>query len=110
MERREQEQNGLAPEAVLHAPYRLRLYVSGNTVNSSRAIINLRQFCDQYLKERYELEVVDLSHDPGAAAREGILALPTLVKLAPGPVKRFIGDMSNTKRLKNGLGLAHGGD
>jgi circadian clock protein KaiB len=110
MDRREQGTNGLAPEGMVHAPFRLRLYISGNTVTSSRAIINLRQFCEKHLRERYELEVVDLSHDPGAAAREGILALPTLVKLAPGPVRRFIGDMSNTKRLENGLGLVHEGN
>lgn len=107
MERLEQDGDGQVPGELLNGRMQLRLYVAGNTVVSSRALINLRHFCDTHLKGRYELEVVDLAHDPSAAAREGILALPTLVKLAPGPQKRFIGDMSNTTRLLNGLGIRH---
>jgi circadian clock protein KaiB len=104
MERLEQE-GELSPDEALNDRYHLRLYVAGNTVVSSRALINLRHFCDTHLNGRYDLEVLDLSQDPSAAAREGILALPTLVRLSPGPVKRFIGDMSNTQRLMKGLGL-----
>lgn len=86
----------------------LRLYVSGNTLTSSRAIINLRRFCDRHLKDRYGLEVVDLATDPSIAAREGLLALPTLLKVHPLPRKRFIGDMSQEERLLKGLGLERG--
>jgi circadian clock protein KaiB len=105
MERLEQEGGSSSPSELLNDRYHLRLYVAGNTVVSSRALINLRHFCDTHLNGKYDLEVVDLSLDPSAAAREGILALPTLVRLSPAPVKRFIGDMSNTQRLMRGLGL-----
>lgn len=81
------------PEFVLH------LFVSGQTARSTRAIVNVRNACEQHLKGRYELKVVDVLLDPRIAAEEQLLALPTLVKKFPKPTARFIGDLSSTDRL-----------
>jgi len=81
------------PEFVLH------LFVSGHTVRSNRAIVNVRNACEQHLKGRYELKVVDVLLDPRIAAEEQLIALPTLVKKFPKPTARFIGDLSSTDRL-----------
>ena len=81
------------PEFVLH------LFVSGQTVRSNRAIVNVRNACEQHLKGRYELKVVDVLLDPRIAAEEQLIALPTLVKKFPKPTARFIGDLSSTDRL-----------
>lgn len=85
--------------------YVLRLYVTGNTTRSARAIETTRQICDTYLQGRHDLEVVDLYEHPEAAAREQIVAAPTLVKLVPEPLRRVIGDLSNRERLLASLGL-----
>lgn len=81
------------PEFVLH------LFVSGQTLRSSRAIMNVRNACEEHLKGRYDLKVVDVLLDPSIAAAEQLIALPTLVKKFPKPTARFIGDLSNTDRL-----------
>ena len=85
--------------------YVLRLYVTGSTTRSARAIETTRQICDTYLKGRHDLEVVDLYQHPEAAAREQIVAAPTLVKVVPEPLRRVIGDLSNRERLLVSLGL-----
>ena len=85
--------------------YVLRLYVTGSTTRSERAIETTRQICDTYLKGRHDLEVVDLYQHPEAAAREQIVAAPTLVKVVPEPLRRVIGDLSNRERLLVSLGL-----
>jgi circadian clock protein KaiB len=85
--------------------YVLRLYVTGSTKRSTRAIETARQICDAYLKGRHELEVVDLYQHPEAAAREQIIAAPTLVKVLPGPLRRVIGDLSDRQRVLASLGL-----
>jgi circadian clock protein KaiB len=85
--------------------YVLRLYVTGSTTRSARAIETTRQICDTYLKGRHDLEVVDLYQHQEAAAREQIVAAPTLVKLVPEPLRRVIGDLSNRERLLASLGL-----
>jgi circadian clock protein KaiB len=77
----------------------LHLFVSGQTVRSNRAIVNVRNACEQHLKGRYELKVVDVLLNPRIAAEEQLLALPTLVKKFPKPTARFIGDLSSTERL-----------
>lgn len=77
----------------------LCLYVSGQTVRSNQAIINVRNVCEEHLKGRYELKVVDVLLDPSVAAAEQLIALPTLVKKLPIPPARFIGDLSNADRL-----------
>jgi circadian clock protein KaiB len=79
--------------------YVLRLYVTGATTRSARAVENVRKICDEHLKGRYELTVIDLYQQPEEAARQQILAAPTLVKELPAPVRRLIGDLSNADRV-----------
>jgi circadian clock protein KaiB len=81
----------------------MRLYVTGATPRSSRAITNLRRLCDEYLAGRYDLKVIDVYQQPELALEGQIIAAPTLVKMLPAPLRRFIGDMSNTKNLLAGL-------
>jgi len=85
--------------------YQLRLFVTGASPNSTRAILNLKEICDTFLKERYELEIIDVYQQPLIAQREQIIALPLLVKRAPGIERRLIGDMSNRERVLRGLGI-----
>lgn len=87
------------------AVYVLRLYVSGNTHRSTRAIQNLRQVCELYLSERYTLEVVDIYHNPQAAKEAQIIAVPTLVKLEPAPRRLLIGDLSDSVKLRAALDI-----
>ncbi len=87
------------------AHYVLRLYITGTTPHSTRAIVNIRKICEQHLQGRYGLEVVDLSRHPTLAEGEQIIAAPTLVKQLPLPLRRFIGDMSQTDRILLGLDL-----
>lgn len=87
------------------AHYVLRLYVTGSTSQSARAISNIRKICQENLEGRYELEIVDLSQHPTLAKGEQIIAAPTLIKKLPLPLRRFIGDMSQTERILIGLDL-----
>jgi circadian clock protein KaiB len=90
--------------------YILRLYVTGLTSRSSRALINLRAICDEYLDGRYDLEVIDIYQQPVLAKGEQIIAAPTLIKQLPLPVRRIIGDMSRRKHVLLGLDLIGGPD
>lgn len=83
----------------------MRLYVTGATPMSSRAIANLRQLCDEYLPGKYTLEIVDVYQRPELAREGQIIAAPTLVKSFPLPLRRFIGDMSNKASLLAGLNV-----
>ena len=94
---------GAAGRDVTH--YVLRLYVTGVTAHSSRAIVNVRKLCEEQLEGRYELEILDISQHPELAASEQIIAAPTLIKKLPLPLRRFIGDMSQSERLLVGLDL-----
>jgi circadian clock protein KaiB len=85
--------------------YNLRLYVAGQTTKSARAIENLRKICDEHLAGRYHIEVVDLLENPQLGRGDQILALPTLVRRLPEPIKKIIGDLSNTERVLVGLDL-----
>jgi len=85
--------------------YRLRLYVAGQTPRSLSAFTNLKKICDEHLQGRYELEIVDLLQKPQLARGDQILAIPTLVRRLPEPVKKIIGDLSNTERVLVGLDL-----
>lgn len=85
--------------------YLLRLYVAGSTSNSTRAINNIKKICEEYLKGRYELEVIDLYVNPGLAKGDQIIAAPTLIKKLPAPLRRIIGDLSVTERVLIGLDL-----
>ncbi len=86
--------------------YRLRLFVTGASPNSMRAIINLKEICETHLKDNYEMEIVDVHQQPLVAEQEQLLALPLLVKLSPGAERRLIGDMSDTEKVLKGLGLS----
>jgi circadian clock protein KaiB len=88
------------------AAYVLRLFITGTTPRSVRAIANLRRVCDQHLKGAYDLEVVDLYQDPEAAKRYQIIAAPTLVRTLPLPLRRIIGDLANDEKVLAGLDLA----
>jgi circadian clock protein KaiB len=85
--------------------YVLRLYVAGMTERSRRAIANLRAICEERLRDRYDLVVIDVYQQPTLAKGEQIIAAPTLVKKLPLPLRRVIGDMSDTKRVLVGLDL-----
>lgn len=85
--------------------YFLRLYVSGSMLKSARAVNNLKRICEQYLKGRYELKVVDICQHPNLARREQIVAAPTLIKRLPLPLRRLIGDLSNQESVLLGLDL-----
>ncbi|MDB5397262.1 MAG: kaiB domain protein [Rhodospirillales bacterium] len=87
------------------ARYVLRLFITGSTPRSARAISNIVKICEEHLEGRYELEVVDISQHPTLAEGEQIIAAPTLVKKLPLPLRRFIGDMSQTERILLGLDL-----
>jgi circadian clock protein KaiB len=86
--------------------YKLRLYVTGASPNSSRAISNLRDICEKHLKGKYELEIIDVYQQPLMAESEQIIALPLLIKKFPSPERRMIGDLSNTEKVLKGLSLA----
>ena len=83
----------------------LRLYVAGMTPQSTRAIANIKQICEEHLKGHYSLEVIDIYQQPVLAAGEQIIAAPTLIKKLPLPLRRLIGDLSNTERVLVGLDL-----
>jgi circadian clock protein KaiB len=85
--------------------YVLRLYVTGSTSKSVRAIQNIKKICEEHLEGKYELEVIDVYQQPGEAKKEDVIATPTLVKRLPLPLKRFIGDLSDLKQVLVGLDL-----
>ena len=88
--------------------YELRLYVAGQTVKSLNAFANLKIICETHLAGEYRIEVIDLLENPQLAARDQILAIPTLVRKLPKPIKKIIGDMSNTLRVLVGLDIRPG--
>lgn len=88
-----------------NAHYVLHLYVTGSTEQSARAISNLRKICEENLNGHYDLEIVDISQHPTLAKGEQIIAAPTLIKRLPLPLRRFIGDMSQTEKILVGFDL-----
>lgn len=84
---------------------RLKLYVAGQTPKSLAALTNLKRICDEHLKGKYQVEVIDLMKNPQLAQGDQILAIPTLVKKLPVPVRKIIGDLSNTDRVLVGLDI-----
>jgi circadian clock protein KaiB len=96
---RRAEKPKLAPE------YVLRLFVSGFTPRSQRAIDNLQNICERYLAGRYRVEVIDLYQSPGAAREEQIIATPTLLRVQPSPPRRVIGDLSQVDKVLHGLDI-----
>jgi circadian clock protein KaiB len=87
------------------AEWQLRLYVAGQTPKSRMALTNLRQLCETHLAGRYSIEVVDLLLNPRLAAGDQILAVPTLVRKLPEPIRKIIGDLSNEERVLVGLDI-----
>ncbi len=85
--------------------WQLRLYVAGTSPKALTAFKNLKVICEQHLSGRYQLEVVDLLKNPGLAAGDQIIAVPTLVRRLPPPMRKIIGDLSNTERVLIGLDL-----
>jgi circadian clock protein KaiB len=85
--------------------FELRLYIAGQTPKALRAFENLRQICEEHLAGRYQIEVIDLLKNPQLGRGDQILALPTLVRRLPTPIKKIIGDLSDTERVLVGLDL-----
>jgi circadian clock protein KaiB len=83
--------------------WQLRLYVAGQTPKSLVAFANLKNICEQYLHGQYSIEIIDLSKQPQLAIEDSIVALPTLVRKLPEPIKKIIGDLSNTEKVLVGL-------
>lgn len=94
-----------APRTAESNRYVLRLYVAGQTPKSVLAITNIKRICEENLQGQYELEVIDLYQQPQLAQGEQIIAVPTLIKKLPPPLRRIIGDMSDTERVLVGLDL-----
>ena len=85
--------------------YVLRLYVSGSTSKSALAVENIKRICEQHLKNRYDLEVIDIYQQPNLARDEQIIAVPTLIRRSPPPLRRLIGDLSNLNKVLFALDL-----
>lgn len=85
--------------------WELRLYVAGQTAKSVQAFANLKRICEEHLAGEYQIEIVDLQQNPQLAASDQIIALPTLVRKLPEPVRKIIGDLSNTEKVLVGLDL-----
>jgi len=95
--------NGVANPKKRKDFYVMRLFVTGASPNSTRAISNLKKICEEYLKDRYELEIIDVYQQPQIAINEQVIALPMLVKKAPGMERKLIGDMSDKTKVLKGL-------
>ena len=85
--------------------YVLTLYIAGQSPRSKRAIENLRRIGQEYLEDQYEVEVIDIREDPDAADRNDIVAIPTLIKRLPPPMRRVVGDLSRTEKVLIGLDI-----
>lgn len=96
--------NEITPEK----PWILRLYVAGQTPKSVTAFANLKKICETHLKGCYQIEIVDLMENPQLAEGDQIIAVPTLVRQLPEPIKKIIGDLSNTERVLVGLAIKPG--
>ena len=105
--KRRRASNGRATETENNdsSRWNLRLYVAGQTPRSLSAFKNLKEICEEYLKGKYHIEVVDLMENPTLARGDQILAIPTLVRKLPQPIRKIIGDLSNTERVLVGLDI-----
>jgi circadian clock protein KaiB len=88
--------------------WNMRLYIAGQTPKSLRALANLKQICEEYLAGKYHIEIIDLLANPQLASTDQILAIPTLIRKLPEPVRKIIGDLSNVERVLVGLDLRPG--
>jgi circadian clock protein KaiB len=98
-------QDGSEPAVSRRAIFKFRLYVAGDAQNSAQAIANLNALCRAHLRDRHEIEIVDVFRDSKRALVDGIFLTPTLVKLAPSPARRIIGTLSQTQPVLQALGL-----
>ena len=102
------QKNAALPANALESEmWNLRLYIAGKTEKSLRALSNLEAICEQHLQGKYHIEVVDLRKNPQLASGDQILAIPTLVRRLPPPLRKIIGDLSKTERVLVGLDLRH---
>jgi circadian clock protein KaiB len=99
-------ENKVKPESIDKDKMILQLYITGMSENSVRAIQNIRQLCDEYLHGRFDLEIIDIYKNPSVAEEQKIVFSPSLIKQLPLPRKTFIGDLSDTKKVIHGLGIA----
>ncbi|AHF92588.1 KaiB 1 [Opitutaceae bacterium TAV5] len=102
------KRRGSDPPVRVHGHWQLRLYVAGQTPKSLTAFANLKKICECHLNGRYSIEVIDLLKQPGLSRGDQILAIPTLVRKLPQPVRKIIGDLSDTERVLVGLDLLPG--
>lgn len=98
------EENTLKGQT-LREVWELRLYVAGQTPRSTTALANLKRYCEEFLPDRYRIEVIDLLKNPHLAEADHILAIPTLVRKMPFPIRKIIGDLSNQERVLVGLDI-----
>jgi circadian clock protein KaiB len=103
--KRQREHNSEDVQTLDPDHWQLRLYVAGQTPKSVAAFSNLKSLCEEHLAGRYEIEVVDLLENPQLARGDQIVAIPTLVRKLPEPIRKIIGDLSNTERVLVGLQL-----
>ncbi|HSE66414.1 MAG TPA: circadian clock KaiB family protein [Gemmatimonadales bacterium] len=94
-----------SPESAADETWELRLYVAGQSTKSVAAFANLRALCEKYLPGKYEIEIVDLLEKPQLARGDQIVAIPTLVRKLPQPIRKIVGDLSNTEKTLVGLQL-----
>jgi circadian clock protein KaiB len=92
-------------KTAIKSRYELKLYVTGTSPRSGQAIANVRSLCEEYLKGRYDLEVIDIYQQPAVAVTEQIIAAPTLIKKSPAPTRRMIGDLSDRDKILVGLNI-----
>lgn len=103
--KRQPKSNGQGTPAATPKQWQLRLYVAGQTPKSVTAFANLKRLCEEYLAGEFEIEVIDLLENPRLARDDQIVAIPTLVRKLPEPIRKIIGDLSNTERTLVGLQL-----
>ena len=96
---------GISANADRQEKQQLKLFIAGASVNSLRSIQNIREFCNKFLADQFELEIIDIYQQPALAEQEQIIALPLLIRKYPNPEKRFIGDLSDTSILLKGLDI-----
>ena len=97
-------EEALKVRPIRRAKYILRLYITGSSARSLKAVSNLKRICDEHLPD-YDLEIIDIYENPSAAREEQIIAAPTLVKKLPRPLRKFVGDLSNTQKILVGLDI-----
>lgn len=104
LKKKQTTNNGEEPEAS-PVVFVFRLYITGATPNSIRAVTNIRQICEEHIKGNYTLEIIDVYQQQAIAEHEQLIALPLLVRKEPLPERRLIGDLSNTAKVLKGLGI-----